>query len=284
MKQKEVEEQGIKIKSHLNLFRDTSLIIGLVTLMGYLVAYNYQKGFRDFYNIDDTFINDINLTQVVISIAGILGVSVTLFNLHPLIGKVLIFDKQKKKLLNTRYITRYWIIVPLFIFGLLWNYLGLSIFSLIYTASIYYLFVAIPVIISSFFNEGRNFAEKFRNNITNPEHSFKDVVKFNIFESTKGFVLGLFAAFILLGMFANLIGYAKAVNKKKYYTFEHENEEYIVIDTYNENLIIAPFNKEKNLIISSFQIIESKSTLENPLKLNVIMLKDSPRVKYTTHN
>lgn len=87
MEQKEVEEQEIKINSYLNLFRDTSLTIGLVTLMGYLVAYNYQKGFRDFYNIDDTFINDINLTQVIISIAGILGVSVTLFNLHPLIWK-----------------------------------------------------------------------------------------------------------------------------------------------------------------------------------------------------
>ncbi|MED4978128.1 hypothetical protein ABEV04_04345 [Heyndrickxia faecalis] len=157
MIQKEIEkssqEQDIKEKPHLHFFRDTSLTIGLVTLMGYLVAYNYQKGFRDFYKIDDTFINDINLTQVIISIAGILGVSATFFNLYPLIEGLLTLDKQNKKLLNTRYIIKYWVIIPLLIVGLLWIYLEFPGFSLIYISSIYYLIVALPVLISSFFNE-----------------------------------------------------------------------------------------------------------------------------------
>lgn len=286
MIQKESEEsflkQDIKVKSHLYFLRDTSIIIGLVTLMGYLVAYNYQKGFRDFYNIDDTFINDINLTQVIISIAGILGVSVTLFNLYPLIEKLLTLDKKNKKLLNTRYITKYWVIIPLLIVGLLWNYMEFSSYSLIYIASVYYLLVALPVIISSFFNEGKNYTEKFRNNITTPEQSLKDIAKFNILESPKGFILGLFVAFILLGLFANLIGYSKAAKKDEYYIFNHKNEDYIIIGNYNGNLIIAPFDKKKNIIFSSFQIIESKSTLEKPIKFNVIKFKNSPNVEYTS--
>jgi hypothetical protein len=286
MIQKESEEsflkQDIKVKSHLYFLRDTSIIIGLVTLMGYLVAYNYQKGFRDFYNIDDTFINDINLTQVIISIAGILGVSVTLFNLYPLIEKLLTLDKKNKKLLNTRYITKYWVIIPLLIVGLLWNYMEFSSYSLIFIASVYYLLVALPVIISSFFNEGKNYTEKFRNNITIPEQSLKDIAKFNILESTKGFILGLFVAFILLGLFANLIGYSKAAKKDEYYIFNHKNEDYIIISNFNGNLIIAPFDKKKNIIFSSFQIIESKSTLEKPIKFNVIKFKNSPSVEYTS--
>ncbi|WP_251460393.1 hypothetical protein, partial [Weizmannia agrestimuris] len=36
---------------------------------------------------------------------------------------------------------------------------------------------------------------------------------------------------------------------------------------------------EYALIVSSFQIIESKSTLDKPLKLSVIKLKDSPKVE-----
>lgn len=272
-----VQDNEKVIAPHLNFFRDTSLIIGLVSLMGYLVAYNYQKGFRSFYNIDDTFISNITLTEVIISVAAILGVSVAILNLYPVIKNLFVFNREKK-FVSIRYIVKYWVFTPILICILLVLFLESSVPTLVYIMILYFLLVALPNLIASFFNEGNNWDEKFKKTIFSSEYNFKDVIKFNILESTKGFLIGLFVAFILIGSIANLIGYSKAVKKDEYYVIEHNNRTHIIIDNYNENLIIAPFNKEKNQIISSFQIIESKSTLEKPLKLNVVKFKNNPTV------
>ncbi|WP_157824136.1 hypothetical protein [Planococcus sp. MB-3u-03] len=47
------DEKEMAKPLHLDFLRDTTIIIGLTTIMGYLVAYKYQSGFRTHYYLDD---------------------------------------------------------------------------------------------------------------------------------------------------------------------------------------------------------------------------------------
>ncbi|PKG46098.1 hypothetical protein [Planococcus sp. Urea-trap-24] len=279
----EDEKKEMAKPLHLDFLRDTTIIIGLTTIMGYLVAYKYQSGFRTHYYLDDIFMNDITVTSIIISIASILAVAVGVFNLSPIVQTVIMLDKSNENKIISRYIFKYWILLPLLLWMVLQTYLNLGRTTLIMLGSLYFLFIILPIIISSFSGGIGNYRNNFKSEIMKEKTPFIEVMRFMFFESTKGFIIILFVTFILLGSFASLIGMANASKKDEYLVFKDNGEDYIVIAEYDKRLIVAPFNKGKNTIISSYQLIEINSTIENQLEFQATKFQDPPKVERSDH-
>lgn len=268
---------------HLDYLRDTTIIIGLTTIMGYLVAYKYQSGYRAHYYLDEIFMNDITVTSIIISIASIFAVAVGVFNLSPIVHTIIVLDKSNEKRIISRYILKYWILLPLLLGAVLKTYLNLDRVILIMLGSLYLLFMILPIFISSFSGGIKKYRDNFKSIILKEKTPFVEVMRFMFFESTKGFIVILFITFILMGSFASLIGLANASKKDEYLVFKDNGEDYIVIAEYDKNLIVAPFNEVENTIISSYQLIEINSTSESQLEFQATKFQEPPIVKRFDH-
>lgn len=266
-----------KKKGHL--LRDVSFLTALITLLGYMLAYFYQKGFRDFFKLGGIFINDITLTQVLIAIAAILGIAGAIFQAYPLLEPLFKFNRDKKEWFLTRYILQYWVVLPVFVLFLLAAHLKISIRDLITIYIIYVVLVIVPLLVSSLFHEGKNYVEKLKNNIIYNRLLNIEIIRFNLFHSTKGLLIGIFGAFLILTLIAEFIGYKSASKQEVYHLLEHNKNTYIVVDEYKGKLIIAPFDKSSATITPNYQLIDGSSTLQKPLVLNTTNFKNGVKIK-----
>lgn len=272
-------EKDIGIMYNLSLLRDTTFLIAFISVLGYFTAFNYQKGFKSFYGIDEIFLSDITITQILISIASIIGVFIFFYPFYPIIQSVFILDKTKERWILSRYIVKYWIASPLLIAIFLKFYFNINLNTVLYVLIVYYFFSVPQLLIPSIFTEGKNYIQKLRRNILEDvEPPFMEKLKFKLQSVRNVIILGLLFI-MLIGSFAHLLGYANALKKDTYYIFEHQNQTYLIISNYNESVIIAPFDKDKNTMYSSYIIIELVSSFDDPIMFEKYKLRDNLKIK-----
>ncbi|MDO7487058.1 hypothetical protein Q5O89_16945 [Peribacillus frigoritolerans] len=247
---------------------DTGLLIGMCTLVGYYMAYSFQKGKYSYYGITEIFINQVDIVTIIFSITIIGGIFFPVYSLYDNLRTILrSYQSPIGNLLLYPFL-------PLFIAGILLMLLTeyYIVIPIILLVIIIWIFVS-PIITYKEIQGYRNKLQKKVDynddegfTLTNIMFTFKHYPTARIFISC-GFL-------IMIGPIANMVGLNDAKIEKNYFTLEHKNQEYLVIDEYGDNIIIAPFDKKKNTIKKEFQIIEVKSDFENPIVLENIYLKD----------
>lgn len=77
-----LEKEEVKF----NLF-DTGLIIGIITVLGYVIAYAYQKGYWQYYGITQEFLTQISIVNILVSITVIVfGIGTLFLSYQGLVG------------------------------------------------------------------------------------------------------------------------------------------------------------------------------------------------------
>lgn len=84
------------IKGDIKILQDAALVIALLSAIGYYLAFSFEKGYRDFYGIEDISFTNIDITSIINSIYKIIPIAVYISIAY----------------LTTRLII--WLIIPLF--------------------------------------------------------------------------------------------------------------------------------------------------------------------------
>lgn len=63
------------IRNDIKILQDAALVIALLSAIGYYLAFSFEKGYRDFYGIEDISFTDIDITSIINSIYKIIPIA-----------------------------------------------------------------------------------------------------------------------------------------------------------------------------------------------------------------
>ncbi|MFD5853881.1 hypothetical protein ACFWGC_27585 [Cytobacillus pseudoceanisediminis] len=253
---------------------DTGLLIGILTALGYFVAYSYQKGYLLFYGITEVFLNQITIVNVIISISVIgtaLFAAVTAYDGFKRIipesqnSIVQIFSKSFAPYLFIALIT-----APFTI-----QNIKIVIFILIGLLCMFYI---MPIFTHW---KVKGYLNKLSKQVEHEENSritFESISRaWRVFPSSR--IFSIIAVFLLLPHISSLFGYKTAETAEHYFIFKNQQgKDYVVIDKIGDNFIVAPIDLTKQEIKKQYQVIDQKSDLENPLVFEKVEFKNGIKV------
>lgn len=253
--------------SKFNWF-DTSFLIAMCTSFGYFMAYSFQKGKYSYYGITEIFINQVDIVTIIIAVTIVAGIVFTVYSLYDNTRAIIkLYPSPITKLLLYPFSPL--LIIGMFLMFLLEDFIVIPIILFIILV---WIFVS-PI---SQYKEVKGYKNKLQKKVEYIEEegftftNFKYAIKY----IPTARVFFIISFFLILNPVVSLIGINDAKTERSYFMLKHNNKEYLVIDEYGDNIIIAPFDKKKNTIKKEFQIIEVKSDFENPIVLENIYLDD----------
>ncbi|ODG93757.1 hypothetical protein BED47_00890 [Gottfriedia luciferensis] len=217
---------------------DPTIIIFIITLLGYALVTFFSLGYKDFYGLPSDLV-EITISKIAItSVFTLMVISVGfIYNLYlhsnTSINKFIISPsvEQLKKIKNiyVNKIIEYTLFTAILL-TILCLYFG--IFKINFY-SIYSLMLILAMDI--------------------------------YFIIKRYFKVSMVFFLICLGYFISYLGYNSAASKQTYLTIKNEN--LIVIDYYKDTAIVAKVDLDKKLIYPEFQFIKLESTDKSPQKL-----------------
>ncbi|MFJ7510022.1 hypothetical protein ACIQW7_11240 [Peribacillus simplex] len=261
---------------HFNWF-DTSLIIGFITVLGYFVAYSFQKGYLLYFGITDIFVKQIDIVSVFISITIVGSVFFVVYTFYDHLAKLFEeFSNPYIKLFRK-------VFLPFLVIGLpLGAYMSSFIKGIIFiTLSVILVLIYIlPVIKYKDVKGYKHKIEKVLISLDEDGITFKDFM-IEVRDTPSMRIVFILGAFLIIQPIMQLVGYKNAEQERDFFVLESKEQNYLVINKYGENFIIAPFNAKENTIKQEFQIIEVKSDFDSPFVYKKINLKDRIKLNET---
>ncbi|WHY84685.1 hypothetical protein QNH39_18800 [Neobacillus novalis] len=260
--------QSVVEKSKFN-WLDTSLIIGFITALGYFVAYSFKKGYLNYFGISEIFLKQIDIIIVIISISIVGTLLFYLYSIYNNLSKVLEqFNNPYTKLFKEAFLPFLVLGLPSAIF------LSDSIKVVLIILSIYLVLIYILPIIK--FKDVRGYKNKIEKELISLDEegfTLKNIMfAFRNLPSSRIFLT--IVTFLIMQPTVHLIGHMNAELERKFYVLDIKGHNYLVIDKFGDNFIIAPYDTKKNTMKQEFQIIEIKSDFDSPLVYKKIILPD----------
>lgn len=271
-----ISSTGVEEKWHHNLisiFKDASVFILLLTGFAYLLAFVLKQGFLSYYGIYDLSFENISIyslsnsfTYVLLTLLGCCTICLMI--------SVMFFPIRKEKLYRPMFIVLFVTVTCFFLLDYNFNVVvknGVSWIVLIIAA-------ILPVLDWSF-EEKSKWYQRF---ITPKKEAL-----FNFFFEMKNkrffrFVsLLMFLVVVLLVMQAT--GNTEAEQREDYSLIvikaKDKAENYVVIDKNGDNLLVAPVDVKKKVIIPKYRYIKIESTFKEPLVLQPVKFKGGLKIK-----
>lgn len=224
------------------------LILGALTIWGYLAAYCLDKGMNDYYGIPSYF-TDLSLTSVLGNITTLL---LTGFFLHffvwPAIKSYIFSPKHLVREIN--YLTAFLAVLAL---GVVRDrYTLLAIIAL-------WVFLTIKAIYEH---------KKRKKNPSSISPNTNQLGNWGKAFSILG--LGILSLYWMTG-----VGELFAKLENEYLVISQGNERMVVLGTYNDFFITAPVDLEKKIIKNKFKLVENKAAGEiQKIKTGVLAVED----------
>ncbi|MQR89335.1 hypothetical protein GFV16_26125, partial [Bacillus megaterium] len=244
-KSEEVEnEQSENSLKDFN-FLDTGVVIAVLTAFGYFIAYEYQKGYWNYYGVTQEFLKQISLVNVLISISAF-GVSLSFFFMNYQNMKFAVPDSNNplKQVVKQIFLPLFFVTIGVFL--LIPN----SLFHLKLRHLLYIIFIVMSIsyllpILTQWGVKGyRNKVAKHLEKHQEEGITFQNIMlRLKYFPSAK--YLFMLTLFIITGFVASAWGYRTAGDKEEYLLFKFQEQDYLVIDNNGENFIVAPINLKK---------------------------------------
>lgn len=265
-----------KVSNSFN-WLDTGILIGMVTVLGYVVSYSYQKGFFLYFGVDEIFISEIPLSNIIISISAVSFVLIVLVGIYYNLESIL---KEISVRSNPVWLMFRSAILPLFIVTTIWFVFieEWQLYLICISMIIFYYFVY-PIFLNSGVKGYRNKIE-----IRLKEWDKTGVNKNNISLNLKynpSFKIVLLILITLTSYAVSIIiGYSHAKNKDEFLIYSlSENEYFVVIANVGDKFITSPINLTENQISNKYQVIDQKSSLESPLIFEKVKIDGGVKVK-----
>jgi hypothetical protein len=240
---------------------DTGLLIGVLTALGYFVAYSYQKGYLSFFGITEVFLSQITIVNVIISISVVgtaLFLGITAYD-----GFIKVIPESNNP---------FWqVLKKSFLPYLFWALITAPL-TIVYLKIVLYVLAGILVLlyiipIFTHWNV-KGYMNKLRKQV---EHEDKTrltresiLTAWNTYPSSRLFIL--IAVFLLLPHLSSLFGYKIAETSEHFFIFDNQQgEKFVVIDKIGDNFLVAPIDLSKKEITKHYQLIEQKSELDKPI-------------------
>lgn len=281
-KHKTIKESEPEEYPERKLIQDTTLLIGFLTILGYYVAFSYEKGYKSYFSLPNIFLDDVNLVNVLVAMAAIGAVWLSMYLLYSLFKNFetifyILFEKFESTNENIIYFFKKVVIFPLFIGFLL--ILSLPREKSAYIMVLFTVSIIIAInFIPPLFIKGTGYINKLKAYIGNEESITVERIFDVMTNNKRALIMGLVAISIITSNLASIIGYGKA-SKEENYLIIKEPTPYVVIDNDKDNLIIAPIDLKTQTVTPKYQIIEPKSDMENPLVFEAMRFDGGLKVK-----
>ncbi|WP_144508737.1 hypothetical protein [Bacillus mycoides] len=226
----------------LTTFNQAAIIVLVFTALAYAYAALFKYGYHTYYDLTDYSLLKIDtsdLTHYFLTIFPWLAASLIIYIL---LRYVFLIPELLLKLKGVKSKIILSLIILLFINPLIgwifkidiYSNWYLSIWCITYVFTLSYDFL--PLIV-----------QKYIQVILSPFKPFKIIV--------------VLIFILVLGFISFRLGVESAEKQREYLIFSQNNQEQIVISNSGNNLITAPFNKDKNTIESTFYVIPIKNQI-----------------------
>jgi hypothetical protein len=213
---------------------DIAILVPFLTVLSYGMAYLQNKGFYSFYKVPPFLItlNLISLSQMVFDMLpyflGALGYFLGVYR-GKRIYRAEISESQKKTYRNYEYI-----LVFILLAMLVESYFRLGLIGV---------FIKLIQMVIPYFI----------------------LVLLVLYQKKRYEIVSLILISFLFLPY--LVGYFNAAIKQDYYVVHIESENHVVINSFNEKLILAPVNLKNNTFKAEFTIHKLESDKKNKLKM-----------------
>lgn len=268
-----------KPKYHISLLKDITIVTALITILSYIIAYSYQKGYNSFYKVNDFFIDSITINQLLNSLIAV-GLTISsLFLFIPFCNEILKRDKTYSSTFMVNHMLTFWVAIPIIIGFILVNLTLINKVQLTILYFFYLLLTAVPYLLAAFFEDKSvPYNKRFHKKVVEEGFSINSLKRV-LEKSPPILIIFLLISLIFTTVLSESIGYKNASEKLKYYNLLIENVEYIVINKFNDSLIIAPYEKKSNTIYSKYSILDISDLKIGENNLYYVELKEPPKIK-----
>ena len=244
-------------KSH-NLI-DSTILIALVSALGYYMAYSYKEGYLTYYGITEVFYNQISLITLIYSVSEKVGM--VIFFLFAIFSFVNVtFSEVKSSIL----IVFRDIFTPIFIL--------LNIIILFTDANIFILLLISIILLFCLYTfpfiiywKVKGYKNKLEKMLKRFQHLNIRIILSTIKEKPLLKYELLAILFILLPGLASKAGDVTAQFQEDYLMIDYNGESYLVINNVEDNFIISPFDIESKSVKMEYIVIENKSDFSEPI-------------------
>lgn len=237
MNTQENENKGLKLSDTIFIFT--------ITIFAYALTYNYDLGYKEFYNIPEIF-TVVGTEKLVTSILKILASLTPILLIANAVPEFVPKTPVKRGIFFTVIIS----VFPMLLTGFNSTTIMLIAVGFLYVFIFELLF---PLI---FYPKVKGFGNKL-------QVAYQENTKFKSIFSIMGqkykiisFALIIYFIFIPL---AKEIGKKDAADQVRYLVVSELKNKYIVIDKYNDEYIVAPIDINTKTFDSKFKIIDLKS-------------------------
>ncbi|MFD1608417.1 hypothetical protein [Oceanobacillus luteolus] len=258
---------------------DTGIIIGMLTALGYVVAYSYQKGFLSYFGVDEVFISEMPLSNIIISITAVSLILIFLIGAYNNLESIF---KEFPVGNNPIWLMFRKATLPLFIVTVFW--LGFieewKLYLFLLSIIILYYFVY-PVFL---YWEVKGYKNKIMMRYEELEETGfnKKNISLNLKYNPSFKVFLVVVIFFVSYFSANLIGLSQAKNKDEFLIYKtNDNEYFVVIANVGDRFITSPINLPNKEISKKYQVIDQKSNVQTPLIFEKVKIEGGIKVNKT---
>ncbi|PEU23800.1 hypothetical protein [Bacillus wiedmannii] len=241
----------------LSTFSQAAIIVLLFTALAYACAALFKSGYHTYYNLDDYSLLKVDtsdLTHYFLEIFPWLATTLTIYIFLRyvfLIPELLLkWNGVKSKIILS-------LMVLLFVNPLIGWIFNIDIYS-----NWYIIIWSIISVLTLVYDLLPPMGQKYIQVVLSPFKPFKPIA--------------ILIFILVLGFISFRLGAESAEKQRKYLIFSQNNQEQIVISNSGNNLITAPFNKDKNEIEPKFYVIPIKNQIILKRKKLSKALKVSP--------
>lgn len=260
-----------------SLLSDAALILGVFTGLSYLIAFSYEKGYKEYYNLNQVFLSDITINNVLISMTALISLVFLLYSTYNAVISNIPNDSSNPVVIAIRYK----FLPPVFLIFILMvlNAQEFLILKMCVTAIIIiglWVFIIYPYICLFKIKGYKNKMSLYVKDIDRQSLTMKI---FHLAKLSKPVVIFLLIFITYLATnSASMYGTSQARMQEEYLLVKYNNKDYVVISKYSENYLVAPLNMKEKEIIPNFILIEGKSNLDKPLEFKASYFEDGLKV------
>ncbi|PVE64462.1 hypothetical protein [Priestia megaterium] len=297
------------LRNNIKILQDAALIIALISAMGYYLAFSFEKGYRDFYGIEDISFTDIDIESIVNSVYKILPIIVFICSAYLItrfiIGLIIPFFKKSMERTNEVFLNLYKdegnLPYGISLILRLINHSGTQNIKTMGNAIKFYIpFITAVQVTNLIFGKSNSrfvfilvtflalawfiFFILVKITFKIKGHS-TDNVNFNnpitfiwTISNWNTKIILCVLSIIGVGYLFYQYGYTDAEEQEDYFVVEIDSKNLIILDKNDNSMLVAPINIENPILKSDFQFIPIKSDKDTVMNLKKVTIPDGLQV------
>lgn len=244
---------------------DAALLLAFLSGVGYLLTFSYEKGYKGYYKVNEIFMTDIGITEVLTSMIAFFSLLFVLFLAREIYTGLVPIENKNPVLvaLKYRFVPTSFIFLLLMLIYPKEEYIILLILGAANIFVALWMFIIIPYL---FVKDVRGYKNRMAVAYYHViAESLWARMKRLYHENKPWFFTVLFLFCNSGAALASLYGNSQASREKEYYVVDYLEKTYVVLDKQGDNYLLGPVDINKGILNPEYIIVEGKSDFDDPL-------------------